>query len=290
MRVTPSFAQALTDEFTAKRRQYVLANTRWRWRVVGCGIVLLIGARLAGLTSVPWLFIASFAVVFGALNYTLGRVARDHSFRVWHAHANIALGAAMVSAVAYAARPSGELVFPAYLIAPFQAAYYLGPYEAWEALALSVSSFALVTALDPAAWGWMMFAKEALVLFFVAIAIIPTMLRIVARLRATREVLALVEYGDLTARAAEDEHDEIGYLAATVNRTIDATAQTLADAQRHASELDAVRPGADTPHGRSLAATAQRLSRIIGRFRVSDPKAQVVERGGPLSDSSGRSK
>ena len=32
-----------------------------------------------------------------------------------------------------------------------------------------------------------------------------------------------------------------GYLAATVNRTINATEQTLGDAQRHASELDAVR-------------------------------------------------
>ena len=256
-----SLAQALTDEFSAKRREYVLANTGARWRIVGSGVVLLALSRLLGLTGISWWFMAVFAASFAGVNYAIARFARETPFRTWYAHANIAVGTAMISAVAYAVGPSGDLLFAAYLIAPFQAAYYLGPREAWQALGLNLVGFALVTALQAVRgwWGWGAFVVESGVLGFVCVAMIPMLASIVSRLRAAREVLAQLERGDLTARVTDTERDELGYLGTSVNRTADAIASTVSDAQRQVTGL------AGTAHQLSasaaaLQATAQEVS------------------------------
>src|SRR6266566_337937 len=157
------------------------ADPQARWRIVGCGVALLAAARVVGLTAISWWFMVVFTVCFGGVNYAIARVARVTPFRTWYAHANIAIGTAMISAVAYAAGPSGDLLFAAYLIAPFQAAYYLGPVEAWQALGLNVAAFALVTALraGPQGWGWDAFVIESGVLVFVCVALIPMLASIV---------------------------------------------------------------------------------------------------------------
>ena len=249
---TGSLAQALTEEFSAKRREYVLANTQARWRIVGCGVALLAAARLAGLTAISWWFMVVFTVCFAGVNYAIARVARETLFRTWYAHANIAIGTAMISAVAYALGPSGDLLFAAYLIAPFQAAYYLGPREAWQALGLNLVGFAFVTALRAGAgwWGWPGFIKESAVLVFVCVAMIPMLAAIVSRLRATRDVLAQLAHGDLTARVTDTERDELGYLGMSVNRTADAIAGTVREAQRQVTGLAAA------AHQLSASATA----------------------------------
>ncbi len=169
---------------------------------MACGMSLLAAARAVGLATISWWFILVFTACVAGINYAISRAARDRPFRTWLAHANIAIGTAMISAVAYASGPSGDVLFPAYLIGPFQAAYYLGAIEAWEALVLNVAGFGLATAL-PAGWGWVAFVKEVLVLVFVCVAMIPTLASIVARVRATREVLAQVERGDLTVRVTD---------------------------------------------------------------------------------------
>ena len=262
---TPSLAQALTEEFSAKWREYVLANTRARWRILGCGIALLAGARLVGLIATSWWFILACAVGFAGLNYAISRIARETPFRTWYARANIAVGAAMISAVAYAVGPSGDLLFAAYLIAPFQAAYYLGPIEAWQALGLNVAAFALVTALraGPQGWGWDAFVIESSVLVFVCVALIPMLASIVARVRATREVLAQVERGDLTARVADMERDELGYLGVTVNRTTAALADAVSEAQRQVADL---------------TGTAQRLAAPAAALRTASQEISTTAR------------
>ena len=262
---TGSLAQALTEEFSAKRREYVLANTRARWRMVGCGVALLAAGRFVGLIAISWWFILAFTVCFAGVNYAISRVARERSFRTWYAHANLAVGAAMISAVAYAIGPSGDLLFAAYLIAPFQAAYYLGPIEAWQALGLNVAGFALVTALRAGSggWGWEAFVMEGAVLGFVCVAMIPMLAGIVARVRATREVLARVERGDLTARVADTERDELGYLGVTVNDTAAAIARTVREAQRQITEL---------------AGTAQRLAASAAALQTASLEISAAAR------------
>src|SRR3989441_1876965 len=140
-------AQQLADEDRAKQRQYVLANTRARWSFVGVGVALLVVVRLARWVPVSWWFIVAFAAGFVAANYAMFRLARDAAFRPWYAHLNIAVGAALISVVLAALGPTGHALYVAYMIAPLQAALYLGRTEAWQALILNLTGFALVTAI-----------------------------------------------------------------------------------------------------------------------------------------------
>src|SRR2546428_4957763 len=140
-------AQQLADEDRAKQRQYVLANTRARWSFVGVGVALLVVVRLGGVVAVSGWFIVAFVAGFVAANYAMFRLARDAAFRPWYAHLNIAVGAALISVVLAALGPTGHALYVAYMIAPLQAALYLGRTEAWQALILNLTGFALVTAI-----------------------------------------------------------------------------------------------------------------------------------------------
>src|SRR5437879_8049411 len=120
------FDQQLAAEDRTKQRQYVLSSTRGRWRVLGLGLMLLSAVRLAGLVPIAWSFILGFTVAFAAINYAMARVARAAELPPWYTHATIAVGAALISAILYALGPTGHLLYVAYLIAPLQAALYLG--------------------------------------------------------------------------------------------------------------------------------------------------------------------
>jgi methyl-accepting chemotaxis protein len=243
----------LADEDRIRRRQYVLSNTRARWTFVGVGVVLLALVRIARLVPVSWWFIIAFAVVFAAVNYAMFRIVRDTPFRPWYAHLNIAIGAVMISTVLFAVGPTGHVLYVAYVIAPLQAALFLGRTEAWQALILNVTGFALVTAVRSGSgdWGWRLFTQESLVLLFVCVALIPMLTGIVTRLRAARETLAQVERGDLTVKVEDGELDELGHLGLSVNRTTDAIADIVRQVQHQAEELAAM--------AQQLAASAQQL-------------------------------
>ncbi len=248
-------APQLVDERHAKQRQYVLAHTRARWAVVSLGLALLAAARLFGLVPVGWLFILAFAAGFGAANYGLVRLSRDWPWRPWYAHLNVALGAAMISAVLYGVGPSGHVLYAAYLIAPLQAALHLGRREAYGALAINLAGFALVTALRVGAgggtWTWATSGQEALVLIFACGMLAPMLARIVGRLRATRGSLARIEQGDLTVHVTDPERDELGYLGDSVNRTTAGIAQIVRQVQAQAQDLAAM--------AQQLAASAEEL-------------------------------
>jgi methyl-accepting chemotaxis protein len=75
--------------------------------------------------------------------------------------------------------------------------------------------------------------------------------RVVARLRGVRVALAHVEAGDLTARADDRETDELGFLAASVNRTTEGVAAIVHEVRHQAQDLVAV--------AQQLAGAAQEL-------------------------------
>src|SRR5213082_3591377 len=168
-------------EDRAKQRQYALASARGRWRVAGLGVVLLAAVRLAGLVPVAWSFIVGFAVVFAVVNYAMARVARTDQLPPWYTHATLAVGAATISAIVYAVGPTGHLLYVVYLIAPLQAALYLGQTEAWQALLVNLTGFGLATAVRVSqgtpGWAWSAFAGETLVLALVSAALVPTLAR-----------------------------------------------------------------------------------------------------------------
>src|SRR5438552_2369495 len=245
----------LADEDRAKQRRYVLANTRARWRFVALGAVLLAILRVAKVSPVSWPFILGFAGVFAAASYAMLRMARGGEFRGWYPLADMAVSAAMISAVLYAVGPTGHLLYVVYLIAPLQAALYLGQTEAWQALLVNLTGFGLATAMrisqGSPGWAWSAFAQETLVLAVVSAALIPTLTRFVTRLQAARSTLAQVERGDLTVQIQDEEPDELGYLGASVNRTTGAIAGVVRQVQHQSQDLAAM--------AEQLAASAQEL-------------------------------
>ena len=245
----------LADEDRAKQRRYVLANTHARWRFVALGAVLLAILRVAKVSPVSWPFILGFAGVFAAASYAMLRMARGGEFRGWYPLADMAVSAAMISAVLYAVGPAGHLLYVVYLIAPLQAALYLGQTEAWQALLVNLTGFGLATAVRVSqgtpGWAWSAFAGETLVLALVSAALVPTLARFVTRLQAARSTLAQVERGDLTVQLQDEELDELGYLGASVNRTTGAIAGVVRQVQHQSQDLAAM--------AQQLAASAQEL-------------------------------
>jgi len=252
MSASRELAQLLADEATARRRAYVLRSTRARWTLVALGTLLLSGVRLAGIVPIPWAFIVVAMSGFALANAAMAYRART-AYQRWHPAANLALGVAVISAVLYGIGPTAYLLPAAYLIAPVQAALYLGRRDAWGALGLNLAGFAAVTALPhtPAAWTWSIFLQEALVLLLVSAAAIPLVTGVVDRLRATRTLLARLEAGDLTVRAADAELDEIGFLGVSVNRTAAGIAAIVRAVQSQAHDLAAM--------AQQLAASSQQL-------------------------------
>jgi len=277
------FAQQLAAEDRTKQRQYVLSSTRGRWRVLGLGVVLLAAIRLAGLVPLAWSFILGFTVVFAAVNYAMTRVARSAEHPPWFAHATIAVGAAMISAVVYAVGPTGHLLYVVYLIAPLQAALSLGRNEAWQALVLNLTGFALVTAVRTSqgapGWSWSASLQETLVLVVTSAALVPLVSRIVARLRATRTTFARLETGDLTARAPDDAPDELGYLGVSVNRTTDGIAAIVRQVQRQGQEL-ATMAQQLSASARQLQAASQGISTTTqGLTRGAERQRELIGHG-----------
>src|SRR5205809_709514 len=271
----PALAAQLAEESRAAQRQYVLANTRARWTLLGLGVALLAAVRLARLVPVSWWLIVGFAAVFAAANIAMYRITRDTPFRPGYTHVNIAIGSGVISTLLYALGPTGHVLYAAYLIAPLEAAWYLGRTEAWQALALNLTGFGLATALRAAAgdWSWSLVLQESLGLAVACGILGPMLTRIVSRLRATREALVQVERGDLTGQVADAALDELGSLGMSVNRTTEAIAEIVRQVQQQAQELTT---GAQQLAGsaqevqlasQQIAATAQQLSRGTARQR-----------------------
>src|SRR2546422_3634343 len=269
-------ARQLADEDRAKQRRYVLANTRGRWRFVALGAALLAILRVARVAPVSWVYILGFAGLFAAISYAMLRVARGGEFRAWHVHADIALAAAMISAILYAVGPTGHLLYVVYVIAPLQAALYLGQTEAWQALLVNLTGFGLATAIRVSqgapGWAWSAFAQETLVLAFVGAALVPTLARFVTRLQAARSTLAQVERGDLTLKVQEGELDELGYLGASVNRTTGAIADVVRQGPHQAQDLAAMAQQL-AASAQELQAASQEISAAAERLTEGDRKS-----------------
>jgi methyl-accepting chemotaxis protein len=262
---TLSLESQLAQEQYAKQRQYVLANTRARWGFVGFGILLLTLVKVAGIVPLSYWFILAFAASVAAANYGVRRLAQRTAFQPWHAQLNLAVGCLMISAVLYAFGPTGHVLYGAYLIAPLQAALYLGRREAWGALGINVTGFGVVTAVQ--AWSWSIYLQESLVLLFACVALVPMLARIVDRLLAARAVLAQIERGDLTVRVAEPELDELGFLGVSVNRTTEGIADIVRQVQHQGQELSAM--------AQQLAASAKQLQ--AGSQAISATAQQLSE-------------
>jgi methyl-accepting chemotaxis protein len=239
-----SLEHQLVEERYAKRRQYVLSNTRARWGFVGFGIALILAVKLAGITPISWWFIAAFAGSFVAANAGVRRLVERGAFEPWYAQLNLVVGCLLISAVLFAIGPNGHVLYGAYLIAPLQAAVYLERREAWGAMLINLVAFTLVTVLAQVAghgWSWALYIQESLVLVFACVALVPMLVQIVDRLRTARGVLGEIERGDLTRQlkstAADAATDELGFLGVSLNRTTAAIADIIREIGRQGGAL-----------------------------------------------------
>src|SRR2546427_12914505 len=74
MTAPASLEDQLAAEQLAKRRRYVLANTRARWAIIGFAVVLLATLRLAHVVPLSWGFLAVFVGASAAVNYGMYRL------------------------------------------------------------------------------------------------------------------------------------------------------------------------------------------------------------------------
>jgi methyl-accepting chemotaxis protein len=158
------------------------------------------------------------------------------------------------------------LLYGAYIIAPLQAALYLGRREAWGAVAANLVAFALVTALRQIVgpgWPWSVFIQEGLVLLFACGALIPMLTQIIDRLRRTRGVLGEIERGDLTRHltGSDAASDELGYLGVSVDRTTAAIREIVLEIGNQGHALAAM--------GQQLAAAARDLQASSQEIRAT---------------------
>jgi methyl-accepting chemotaxis protein len=265
----PDLIQQLDAEYRAKQRTYVSANTQARWRLIAVGVLLLGAVRAFGMVAVPWAFLLGFLVASAAANLAMVWLVRRTAFRPAYVTLTLALGGAMISAVVYALDRTGYLLYGAYLIAPLQAAFYLGRRTAWTSVGINLTGFAIVAGLRAPAhqWGWSVFLQAALVVAFTAFALIPMLTDITRRLRRTRQLLAQVERGDLVVRLHDPADDELGHLSDSVDQTTAAVAQAIREVQLQARDL--------LPLARRLSVAAGDLEQFARQ--VTDATAHVVE-------------
>ncbi|HET9707594.1 MAG TPA: methyl-accepting chemotaxis protein [Gemmatimonadales bacterium] len=292
--MTGPLAEELSDQFSAehrsKQRQFVLDGIDARWRLIAFAVVLLAATRLLHVVNVSWPFLIIFLIVCVAANLGMSEVVRRTGFLRQYVPLTLALGAGMISAVIYALDRTGFLLSAAYLISPIQAALHLGRRSAWLAVGINIAAFGIATALRIGSygWTWSAYLQAALVLIFVAVALIPMLTRITARLRRTRRLLAQVERGDLAVRLKDPAADELGYLSASVDQTIAAVATAVHEVQRQALELAqlaqqfATTAGALQSSARHIGRTTETLSAGAERQRRS------IEIGQGASDAAAR--
>jgi methyl-accepting chemotaxis protein len=286
----PELSEQFVAERRAKQRQYVLANAQAHWPLIGVAVLLLGAARLFGIAQVSWIFFVGFTAAAIAANLGLVRLVRQTAFRPVYVTLTLGVGAAMITAVLYALERTGYLLYGAYLIAPLQAALFLGRRAAWTAVILNLAGFAIAAALRSAqdTWGWSIFLQAAVVLAFTSFALIPTLTDIASRLRRTRRLLAQVERGDLAVRLSDPAADELGYLSASVDKTTAAVAEAVREVQQQAQDLSGlarqlVAAASDLEaSSRQIAQTTDLLSEGTDRQRRS------IESGRGASDAAAR--
>ncbi len=230
---------------------------RRRWLVIVLSIGVLALARSLGLVAAPFTHIAVLAAA--ALLWSLAyEVLLRRGFYAWyHVYVSAAWDVLLVSSAVFLAGQGGLVVFYVLALAP-----YLLEADRPAGLVVALGSpFAYLATrvlharwYDPAsgirALGDLPSSAylDALLLAVVALAMLRGPTALAARIRATRVVMGQAEGGDLTARAAATDDDELGYMERSFNQMLAGTAGSIATVQSESDEVSA--------HAEQLAAAA----------------------------------
>jgi len=239
-----SDSQALFEEERAKDlATFRIAGQRRFWSTIFIAGVLIVGLRV-GLARVSLTAIlTTFCAAIG-LNWVLSAIGtRERWYRWWLRYVFAVFDTLLISCVVYLF--GSPVLAVTYILAIVPYSFDRGPALGYVTTGASVAGFlaasygfALSRPADAADWPQVMLA--AVLLLVVSQQVIRMPSRLITRIRRTRERMALVERGELTARADARHFDELGFLERSFNRMLDELTLLIETVQREAEELAAV--------------------------------------------------
>ncbi|MBX6363017.1 MAG: methyl-accepting chemotaxis protein [Gemmatimonadetes bacterium] len=245
-----------------------------RWGILALGAALWAFGRLTGAFDVPLVWAVALALATAAPNL-LSRAALTAAFRPWQAYAAALWDVVLVAGYAAALGALGYLVMPLAVVGIVANALGL-PDVARLQLALLAVLYPVGRILGGATPGLAGAETVALAGFAYVATLAP--IAVTRRLREVRRRLAAAEAGDLSVRCDQRQHDDLGFLGGSLNRTLEGLAGTIAELQTHAREVAAFAAQLATTAAQ-VTATAERIGESTDVLvRGADEQAALVER------------
>lgn len=234
---------ALDEERAKDLNTFRVAERRRTWSTILVASLLIIGVQI-GITDVPVpLMIVMFLVAVTA-NWGLSAFAlNEQRYRWWFRYLFAAFDTLLISLlIAIFGAPVLAIL---YLLAIVPYSFDRGRALGFVVLGCSevgfaVASFAHAQMFPDSAPPIAQVILAAVLLGIVSQQIVPIPTKLIRRLRRTRDRMALVEAGDLTARADAYYSDELGFLERSYNAMLDEVTRLIASVQTESDELAAV--------------------------------------------------
>jgi len=277
LRALPPNVAALRDEERAKDvATFRQASRRRLWSTIVIAAILAVAMQF-GMSPVPMGTVATMFAAAMALTGVLSFVGRSPAlYRRWLKYVFAVVDAALISSVVFVF--GAPVLVLVYLLA-------IVPYSFDRGLALGyvttgasmvgfiAASLAHNAAVPAGATPVPQILLAAGLLLLVSQQVIQMPSRLIARLRRTRERMAQVERGDLSARADARHADELGFLERSFNGMLDELQLLIDTVQREADELAAV-----ATHVYGATGTLQRRAvEVAGGARMLSEELHVQQ-------------
>lgn len=275
-RTSSRYTIEFQNEDLAKDRLTFRLGARRRYILTGVLSVAGIAVALTGIAPVSLavvLGIGTAALLFNAVLTALAVGPLSGAW--WMRYAMATLDVALISAVVAAMRQDALVMLYFLVIIPysFDRGRSLGYFTA------SASSLGFLVVRLPALPADSSVASRVWILAFagllllIASQLVPISSRLIARIRVTREVVAMAESGNLLARVDTRSTDELGLLQRSFDRMLERIGEIIGTVQREADEVAglaerlAAATGTLSDSGAEFAATAVNLTRQLDTQR-----------------------
>ena len=243
-RTVPGTLAHSSDEERAKDlNTFRVAGRRRFWSTILVAVVLIVGVQV-GITDVPVPVMMVLFLVAVSCNWGLSAFALDERrYRWWHRYLFAAFDTLLISLlIAIFGAPVLAIL---YLLAVVPYSFDRGRALGFVVLGCSeigflAASFAHARLFPDSAPPVTEVLLAAVLLGIVSQQIVPIPTKLIRRLRRTRERMAMVEAGDLSARADARYSDELGFLERSYNAMLDEVTRLITAVQRESDELAAV--------------------------------------------------
>ena len=273
---SPRHTIEFQDEDLAKDRLTFRLGARRRYILTVVLSVAGVAVALTGIAPVSLavvLGIGTAALFFNAVLTALAVGPLSGAW--WMRYAMATLDVALISAVVAAMHQDALVMLYFLVIVPYS--FDRGRSLGYFTASASSLGFLIVRlpALPPgsgvASHVWILAFAGALLL--IASQLVPISSRLIARIRVTREVVAMAESGNLLARVDTRSTDELGLLQRSFDRMLERIGEIIGTVQREADEVAglaerlAAATGTLSDSGVEFAATAINLTRQLDTQR-----------------------